>query len=819
MASPPPLHRRMADLAGAAVAETIRHRPVVWLTVSFVLGIVIADQWLPAVAVWCAVAGGAVLLALVTLSRAGEGLPTEVALAVLALGVGGALHAGRLVVAGDDISRHIGAAGVTVTGTLVRDPTTGPHWTHLVLEVSAVGGVRASGSASVLLSDKHTDLAAGNVVQLRGSAISPVHSTTRPGSADPAKAARREGIHADISARGITVSPDRKGGLLAGIGSHLRERALDSLRRAMPPPAELNASLLAAMVIGAAASDLPRSIFDDFRRTGIVHLLVVSGAQVTMLVSTVLFLITGGSRHHRWWHFLPVLPLLVLLLLAAGPGVSLWRAIIMSALWCAAIISRRSYDAATAIAISAAVLCLADTTAVFAVGAQLSFAATIGVIVMLPRSERDDLDRPRPVPTWAHVVSGSFGAWLFTTPLVAFHFGCFAMLGALANLIAVPLSLLIMPLGMLTICLGLADYAAAIPGCAVCKALVDILQASNAWFGALPGAFVDHVNFPAWLCGAWFAGAVVIALVVQANRRYAWWRVDATWLIIAAGAIVTLIILVHALRAPVASRDLTVSILDVGDGQCVVANGPGGAALIDAGSMSESPGMGPDIAHSTIIPHLVGQRVGPLQAIIVSHPHADHCNAVADVIRGWPVRALWLSPNEVGADSLREAANLMRTRGAVSEVRAGDGSTQLGLRVIGPLMQYRQSRESENDNALVVALQFGRVRFLFPADAEVRAQEDLVVAAEAGQLSLRADVLIAPHHGRKSATDPGLLRLVHPRYVVISTAPGPGGADTVDPAFLQCLHGLGAQVLRTDEAGTVTFRSDGEGLEVETERR
>ena len=809
----------MMDMACGATAETLRHRPVVWLTVSLILGIVIADQWLPIAAPWYALAGGAILLALITLGKTAKALPTEVALALLALSLGGALHAGRLQVSGDDISRHIGAGEATVTGTVVSNPTTGPHWTHFVLRVSAVGAVPASGGASVLLSDARPDLSAGSVVQLGGADISPLKSGTRGGSADPVRAGRRQGIHADVTARTAAVTRGASGVLRGDIGSVLRDKALSSLRRAMPPPAELNASLLAAMVIGAAASDLPQSIFDDFRRTGIIHLLVVSGAQVTMLVTTVLFLITGGSGHRRWWHFLPVLPLLVVLLLAAGPGVSLWRAIIMSALWCAAIISRRSYDAATSIALAAFVLCLADTTAVFAVGAQLSFAATIGVILMIPRAERDDLDRLQRVPAWAHVVSGSFGAWLFTTPLVAFHFGCFALLGALANLVAVPLSLLIMPLGMLTICLGMADYAAAIPGCVVCKALMDALQASNAWFGALPGAFVDQVHFPAWLCVVWYMWAVAVVLGVQASRRRSWWRVDPTWLIIAAGGVVAVVILAHALGAPSAGSGLTVSVLNVGNGQCVVASSPGGDVVIDAGSTSEAPGLGPDIAHSVIVPYLASHRAGPLQALIVSHPHADHANAAAGLIRGWPVRALWLPVGETEAEGLREAVALMGTVGSVAEVRAGDGSAQLGLRVIGPLQHYRESRESENDNALVIALSYGLVRFIFPADAQTRAQEDLVAAARAGQVNLRANVLVAAHHGRKSATCPEFLRMVRPRYVVVSTGPGAGGADTVDPAFVQCLRELGGEVLRTDVAGTVTFRSDGQSLEVHTQRQ
>jgi competence protein ComEC len=802
--------------ARAAVAETLRYRPIVWLAVSLVAGVVAADLLPPNPWAWYGAGVLAVVVSVVALGEAGHRVPVHVPLALLIACLGGAIHSQRLAIGPDDVSRHIGETGAQVIGTVADSPHSGAHWTLFPLQVASVDGAAVSGSASVL-SRAVVDVEPGQVVRLDAAAISLLESKAGRGSADPVKAALRRGIHADIACRGVAVVAPAQPGRLGRLGEILRRRTLLALRRAMPG-GQTDADLLAAMVIGAQAAELSPDTLDEFRRSGTVHLLVVSGAQVTMLVGAVLLLTSAGYRHPRWWHFLPAIPLTLALAVTVGPGASVLRAIVMGALWCAGVIARRSYDSATAIAFAGIVVGLTDTSALFSPGIQLTFAATVGVIIAVPRAERDDFGRLHRVPTWAYAVSGTLGAWLLSTPLLAFHFGCFTGVGSLANVIAVPLSALIMPVGMLTICLGLAHWTAAIPGCWVCKGLIHLMLVSNAWFGSLPGAFVDHVQFPVWACVIWYIGAFAVIWLYKTRVPQTWWRFDPMWALIAGAAMVACVVLCRSIGSAAIDKDLTVAALSVGAGQCVVISGPNGNALIDAGSTSETQGLGPQMAEAVALPYLRRHHIAPIHAIVVSHPHADHCSAVPEIVDSWPVLGLWL-PRDVEPGMLESVARRMEAKQALWRIGTGDGCPQIGLRVVGPARHYEGRDEAAaNDNALVVALEYGRVRFLFPADAQTRAQSDLAALARRGLADLRADVFVAPHHGRKSAVCQDFVRAVHPRYVVISTGTSGNGIDTVSPDFLRIAAETGARVLRTDQAGTITFRTDGETLDVRTER-
>ena len=237
-----------------------------------------------------------------------------------------------------------------------------------------------------------------------------------------------------------------------------------------------------------------------------------------------------------------------------------------------------------------------------------------------------------------------------------------------------------------------------------------------------------------------------------------------------------------------------VTVLDVGQGQAILVEDGGRRVLIDAGP--------PDGAVLRALPRL--GATGALDVLVVTHADADHAGGVREVTR------------RLGASDVR-AARGVTIPGNVTheEIDIGDRirvSDRVTIEVLAPpVATLPATISSRNDAALVLLLRIGERRILLPADIERPGEQWLVASG----LDLRADALVVPHHGSTTWSTREFLDAVQPRVAVVSVgARNPYGHPA--PEVL-ARHG-GVQVLRTDESGDITLRSDGSRLWVAPQR-
>jgi len=260
-----------------------------------------------------------------------------------------------------------------------------------------------------------------DVVRLADATVKLPRDSEAPGSFDYRRWLRRQGVTAEILSRTMTVSSPAESGRLrlAQLGLRLRRMLMEEIEDATPGPAsKLHARLLMSMVYGLEAAPLAEAVVDEFRRAGTVHLLVVSGAQVTMLVAALLWLTGARLRTIRWWHVLVTGAALLVLVLIVGLGASVARAVAMFVLLMMALLAHRDYDLPTAIAFAALVICLFDTNALFSLSFQLTFAATIGVAAFIPGrvvSTAQSMPVPACLRVLRSVAWGTLGAWVLVT--------------------------------------------------------------------------------------------------------------------------------------------------------------------------------------------------------------------------------------------------------------------------------------------------------------------------------------------------------------------------------------------------------------------
>jgi competence protein ComEC len=260
---------------------------------------------------------------------------------------------------------------------------------------------------------------------------------------------------------------------------------------------------------------------------------------------------------------------------------------------------------------------------------------------------------------------------------------------------------------------------------------------------------------------------------------------------------------------------LRVTMLDVGQGEALVIQAPSGrTVLIDGGSSDQR-----NIGRSIIVPYLQFIGAKRLDALIMTHADADHCNGLARVIQELPIGmaldGAW-QPRSVTAPEY-QMTKLALKRARVPIVRAGAGQRfDLGdgvwLTVLSPLSPVIREAP-DNNNAVVLRLDYGKTNFLFTADIQKEAEERLLRRGA----PLSCTVLKVAHHGSKSSTTEPFLRRARPRAAIVSC----GRYNDFGHPAAQTLHFLAKRstaVFRTDLQGAIEITSDGRTCYIQTYR-
>jgi competence protein ComEC len=561
-----------------------------------------------------------------------------------------------------------------------------------------------------------------------------------------------------------------------------------------------------ALLLGRRET-LDRELADRFARTGLVHLLAISGGHVALIGAV--FVLLGRmlrlSRRRTAWL---TIGLVFAYLAVIGAPPSATRSGIMLALALVAGALQRPSATLPIVAAAALAILAVDPMAALDIGFQLSFAGVLGILLLRGAMLRrvPGAWKKNPAARWlveSTVVSGA--AFLATAPVVAHHFGQVAPVSIVANLPAIPLTSLAL--------VGVGAAAALEPVAPpVARLVADgaglALDGLNAVVDVAIRVPCGHaaVARPRWWL--WAAAGLVFLLVMDAAARM---RGRVRWAVAAMTAAAAFLLL--PLAGTAADGGLEIAFIDVGQGDAVALRTPAGRwILVDAGERDD----GWDAGERRVLPYLRARGARRVEALVLTHPHADHVGGAAAVMRGLEVDRVIEPGMPLGSPVYLETLRAAEERGVEWAAARQDRLLQIDgveLLFLWPTVDVLDAPADPNDISAVIRVRYAGFSALLTGDAPAWVEERLV-ARYGG--ALRADVLKAGHHGSRTASSGPFLDTVDPELVVVSAGVR---NDYGHPhrEVLARLDARGIPVARTDRDGTVTVRVQPGGAAWSTE--
>jgi competence protein ComEC len=619
------------------------------------------------------------------------------------------------------------------------------------------------------------------------------------------------------------------GGRAAGAMARLRQRLNDRIAASCPGQ---SGAVLQALATGQR-SGISKPVQQTFARVGIAHLLSISGLHVGIVAAAVMGLMQvllsrlpgvlwrgAGRKAAAAAAVLPVAAYAWL----AGMSPPTLRAMLMVLTVLAALLVEREFDAPSALATAALVIVTLDPPALFSISFQLSFTA-VAALLAGGRLATPEPAQQRPAPwgrragRWAaELVWVSLLATVATMPLTLRAFHQVSLIAPLANLFFVPvLGSGVVILLLASLGLWLCGVEAALWGLGACGLVTEQCLRLAQWLADWPWAALETI-IPTRLEVA-LGYALLIALLGlrrTARRSPGNWR-RCRWAMLALAALTLLgVDAVAWLRWRFWHRDLRVTVIDVGQGSSVLLELPGGdTMLVDGGGFGDGASL--DTGEHIVGPLLRQRKILTLDTMVLTHPDTDHVGGLPYLASHFTVGRVITNGDERDSPAGQRLMAIAERRAiacpAYQELPRRWQTAGVEFELLWPPrpdVDRPGAGGDRNDRSIVLAVRHGDDRLLLPGDIRADVEAAMVAGAEG---SLRAGVLLAPHHGSRSANSAAFIAATRPGDVVFSV----GGGNRYrfpHPEVLERYRRAGARLWRTDVHGALSLRTVGRGFEV-----
>jgi len=493
--------------------------------------------------------------------------------------------------------------------------------------------------------------------------------------------------------------------------------------------------LIKALTIGDG-SGISKAEWEVFRKTGTTHLVVISGSHVGLVAGLAYILVLKLWARFAFINWSPQSVAACAAMLVggiyaglAGFSVPTQRAVVMLIVWMLAIIFQRNTKAFNTLSIALFAVLIYEPTSVLSVGFWLSFLAVSLIVYVLA-------NRLNKSVYWLEMLKINAATSIGLAPLLLIFFQQISLISPIANFIAVPLiSFISVPFALIAILLLAINPVIAEPFFFITDYSLQGLKIVLVYLADFAYATYDYVQPELW--SLLFSIPAVILLLSPKGLPYRYMS-----------GLLFMPLLLNPPTRPIEGT-VKLTVLDVGQALAIVVQTHNHSLIFDTGTKYSADS---DSGKSVVIPFLRHENITVVDKLMISHADKDHIGGAVSILNGLPV-------NEVSTSAMTELQDYHPTKCTAGQVWSWDN---VEFKVLGPQREYT----SDNNNACVLKIRTAIAKYLLPSDIEGVAEADLTQRYGA---ELKADVLIAPHHGSKTSSTVAFLNAVNPQFVLISS--------------------------------------------------
>jgi len=535
----------------------------------------------------------------------------------------------------------------------------------------------------------------------------------------------------------------------------------------------------------------------SLQQSGIYHLFAISGAHIA-IISFLLFSFFRLLRiPNRAICCLLILLLTFFAFLVEGRP-SVLRATVMAIAFLFGKLIWRNVDLLNTLSFSAFILLFFNPFNLFSLGFQLTFGATLSIILFFPKIMKFLPKLPLRI---SEIFALSLTAQLGVLPLIILNFNRVTFASLLLNFAAIPLVGLIMAFGYVFLIFSATVSLIADILSRLIHILIDLLMAISHILDPFPALSYRIPSPPLSVLLGYYLILAIFLLPKKIKKQK----------LITLFGFAAIFVLLVTYPFPSRSKTLKLTFIDVGQGDSILVEFPGrNTMLIDGGGIPEETF---DIGERVVSPFLWRKGIKKIDYIVLTHAHPDHMNGLKAVTRNFKITEFWeaFSPQE--NESYAELKRLISKKAICKRTFRGleKKIDDIKIEVLNPMQADPFVLRVHNDQSVVLRIVYGQTSFLLTGDIGKAVEEEL----ERNSPTLQSQVLKSPHHGSDSSSSEDFLRAVAPQIVIICVGQG-NIYNLPNQSVLDRYEQYKARIYRTDQVGAVEISSDGRTIAVRT---